>query len=248
MARILIIDDEANIRTMVSLALEQVGHSVDSAADGPEGITKYGDGSSCDLVLLDQRMPEMEGLDVLKKIRQRAPDARIIMITAFATIDLAVDALKAGAADFLRKPFTVETLRGAVQSSLGRAQTAGTTADPNRPAVTYWAGGINGYSIASTPDAAKWDDAGLTYALTIRCPAGDLKECSVIVPSHVVEQIKSRAGSKESDGSKRFWRRLCEHVVSNHLWLNPEPPTDTTFRLVEMDKDLARWIDSLPAR
>ena len=62
MARILLIDDEKNIRLMVRTALVHVGHEVDTAADGPEGLEKFGRGQSWDLVLLDHRMPGMEGL------------------------------------------------------------------------------------------------------------------------------------------------------------------------------------------
>jgi DNA-binding NtrC family response regulator len=119
MARILIIDDESNIRMMLRLALQHVGHTVETAADGPEGLEKFGEGGAAwDVALLDQRMPGMEGLEVLREMRRRDPDARIIMITAFGTIDLAEEALQAGATDFLRKPFTVDTLRGAVQAAL----------------------------------------------------------------------------------------------------------------------------------
>ena len=70
-------------------------------------------------MLLDQRMPGMDGLEVLREIRKRDPQARVIMATAFGTIDLAVEAMKSGATDFLRKPFTAETLRGAVRGRAG---------------------------------------------------------------------------------------------------------------------------------
>src|SRR5438034_8537810 len=104
MARILVIDDEHNIRTMIRLALQHVGHTVETAADGLEGLEKFGNGTAWDLTLLDQRMPGMEGLEVLREIRQRDSQAQVVMITAFGTIDLAVEAMKSGATDFLRKP------------------------------------------------------------------------------------------------------------------------------------------------
>src|SRR5689334_9257581 len=114
MARILMVDDEHNIRMMIRLALQHDGHTVEAAADGSEGLEKFGDGSAWDLVLLDQRMPGLEGMAVLRQMRYYDADARVIMITAFGTVDLAVDAMKAGATDFLRKPFTADTLRGAI--------------------------------------------------------------------------------------------------------------------------------------
>ena len=102
MARILVIDDEKNIRTMVGLALKHEGYAVDLAEDGRSGLNTFGGGEDFDLVLLDQRMPELDGLEVLHEMRRRKPDTRVVMITAFGTIELAVDAMKSGAADFLR--------------------------------------------------------------------------------------------------------------------------------------------------
>ena len=129
MAKILIVDDESNIRMMLRLALEHVGHTVGLAADGAEGLEKFGGGADWDLVLLDHRMPGIEGIDVLREIRARKPDARVVMITAFGTVDLASEALRLGATDFLRKPFTVELLR---RVGRGRAPLRRTRALPRR--------------------------------------------------------------------------------------------------------------------
>src|SRR5688572_8246742 len=118
MARILVVDDEHNVRLMIRLALQHVGHTVALAADGPEGLDKFGDGTAWDLTLLDHRMPGIEGLEVLREMRRRDVNAKVIMITAFGTIDLAIEAMKAGAMDFLRKPFKADTLRGTVQAVL----------------------------------------------------------------------------------------------------------------------------------
>src|SRR6266700_3156261 len=97
MAKIIVIDDESNIRMMIRFSLQHVGHEVDLAIDGEDGLRMYRDGQKYDLVLLDQRMEGMVGLEVLKEIRLRNPFARVIMITAYGTVDLAVDAMKAGA-------------------------------------------------------------------------------------------------------------------------------------------------------
>ena len=94
MARILLIDDEGNLRLMIRLALQHAGHTVETAADGPEGLAKFGEGAGWDLTLLDQRMPGMEGMEVLREIRRREPEAKVIMITAFGTIDLAGEAME----------------------------------------------------------------------------------------------------------------------------------------------------------
>src|ERR1700687_1414157 len=118
--RILIIDDEENIRRVMRLALETAGYKVGEAADGGRGLEEYGDGSNWDAVVLDQRMPDMDGLETLRRIKERDATARVIMATAYASIELAVDAMKLGATDFVRKPMTPENLRNAVTAALAK--------------------------------------------------------------------------------------------------------------------------------
>ncbi|HEY3297877.1 MAG TPA: response regulator [Armatimonadota bacterium] len=249
MAMLLVIDDEKNIRMMVQLALEQVGHTVELAADGPEGLEKFGDGSKIDLVLLDQRMPGMEGLDVLREIRKRSPDSKVIMITAFGTIDLAVDAMKAGATDFLRKPFDAETLRNAVKSAL--IETAVTqpapAAQPSGALITYWSATLNGYSISSRPRAGVWQDGDLSYAFEIRNPDGQIQPCTVLIRAGVMDQIKDRLGNREFPGGESFARNLCSHVMAEYIWQNSDLPSENSVEVATLTKELARWIDSLPA-
>ena len=116
--KLLIIDDEPHIRQMMRFTLEAGGYEVDEAGSGDEGLARFGNGAAYDAVVLDQKMPGLDGLETLRRIRERAPEARVLMATAFASIELAVDAMKLGAVDFLRKPMTPETLRGAVAAAL----------------------------------------------------------------------------------------------------------------------------------
>jgi DNA-binding response OmpR family regulator len=116
--KLLIIDDEPHIRHMMRLTLEAAGYAIDEAADGQAGLDRFGDGSGYDAVVLDQRMPGLDGLETLRRIKDRAPHSCVLMVTAFASIELAVDAMRLGATDFLRKPMTPETLRGAVAAAL----------------------------------------------------------------------------------------------------------------------------------
>src|SRR5262245_23296630 len=131
--RVLIIDDEPHIRHMMRLTLEVSGYEVDEAGSGEEGIAKLGDGPAHDVIVLDQKMPGIDGLETLRRIKAMAADARVLMVTAFASVELAVDAMKLGATDFLRKPMTPEMLRGAVAAALAgdrqpRRAAAGSTA------------------------------------------------------------------------------------------------------------------------
>src|SRR6185369_6974530 len=96
------------------------GYEVGEAGDGEQGLEAFGDGSAWDAVLLDQRMPGMDGLETLRRIKHRDASARVIMSTAYASIELAVDAMKLGATDFVRKPMTPEIVRNAVAAALSK--------------------------------------------------------------------------------------------------------------------------------
>ena len=102
------------------LTLEASGYEVGEAANGEEALRLFGDGFSFDAILLDQRMPGLDGLETLKRMKARRADVCVIMVTAYATVELAVDAMKLGATDFVRKPMTPETLRHAVAAALAK--------------------------------------------------------------------------------------------------------------------------------
>ncbi|RYF47491.1 MAG: response regulator, partial [Cytophagaceae bacterium] len=152
MARILVIDDAKNIRKMVTLTLQKDGHEVEEAVDGAQGLELFGEGDMCDLTLVDQQMPKSDGRQVVVEARRRAPRARLIMMTAFATSELAGDVLEAGAVDFLRKPFSTTILRGAVENALVRAgQVAKFSAlvsrDESEPQINLTINGFDFWSV-----------------------------------------------------------------------------------------------------
>ena len=124
MKKILIVDDEKNIRLTLSQALETLGMPVQTAGDGEEALQKLQD-SDFSLVLLDLKLPGMDGLEVLRRIRESRPKTRVIMITAHGTIDYAVEAMKLGAVDFLRKPFSPNEIRRLVSQVLERQDQEG---------------------------------------------------------------------------------------------------------------------------
>ncbi len=244
-ARVLVIDDEANIRMMVRLALEHAGHTVETAADGPEGLEKFGTGHPWDLVLLDQRMPGMEGLDVLREIRRRQSKARVIMITAFGTVELAVDAMKAGATDFLRKPFTTEILRGAVRAALTGAVTTAPANMPDAAGPTFGLTTLNGYRIESYSGSAMRSAGDISFPFTVRNPDGEARICTVVLPSYVVELVKCHADRDQMPGGDRFWQALCEEVLANYLWQHADFPPEGAVRQEELTGGLRTWIDAV---
>ena len=117
MAKLLIVDDEKNIRRTLEAFFESLGHQVRAAESGAEAIRILGE-SDADLVLTDFRMAEMNGLELLQEIKQRAPETLVILMTAYGTIENAVAALKGGAHDYVTKPFTLEQIRHTVERAL----------------------------------------------------------------------------------------------------------------------------------
>ncbi len=102
--KILVVDDEESVRKMISVLLQKEGYQVSNAGDGKEALEFLGE-SSFDLVLCDIRMPEMDGLSLLDAIKVSFPETTVIMMSAFGTVDLAIEAMKAGAYDYISKPF-----------------------------------------------------------------------------------------------------------------------------------------------
>lgn len=115
----LIVDDEPNMRWVLKEALEAAGYTVSTAGNGTEALALLAH-VPIDLVLLDLKMKEMDGLSTLQRIRERYPDAVVIMLTAYGTVATAVEAMQGGAADFLRKPFDVQEIIFKVQRTLER--------------------------------------------------------------------------------------------------------------------------------
>ena len=105
--RILVVDDEESVRWALTKALERAGYRVDLAVDGPSGCAAA-ENTDVDLVLLDVRLPGRDGLAVLGDLRKRRPDLPVIMMTAYGTLQVAVEAMKQGAYDYIGKPFDVD--------------------------------------------------------------------------------------------------------------------------------------------
>lgn len=118
-AKALIVDDEKNIRLTLSKCLQYMDVASDEAINGEEGLEKFNSGDY-DLVILDLKMPGMGGLEVLKIIREEDKKTPVVIVTAHGTVDVAVDAMKLGAADFMQKPFTPKEIQDIVRDILER--------------------------------------------------------------------------------------------------------------------------------
>ena len=237
---ILIIDDEEHIRRMIRITLEAAGYRVGEASDGLEGLRIFGDGSEWDVVLLDQRMPGIDGLEALTQMKQSDPDARVIMATAYASIELAVDAMKLGASDFVRKPMTPELLRNAVAAALKKSRTTPVGAgisEPTAPGVStlpIQTVTMNGFSILDPePDAWKVPDQ---RRFTVVNPTGTRHDIVVQIEEDVIEYVE-RITHRRLSYESSFWTEQARRLVSDYLWNNGEIPPTRKLKLSQISRD-----------
>jgi DNA-binding NtrC family response regulator len=120
MNKILVIDDEAIVRTSCERTLIPEGYEVRVASGGREGLSLL-EQEPFSLVLLDLKMPDIDGIDVLNTIKEKWPETKVVMITGYSTVDTAVQALRLGAFNFIEKPFTPDTLISAVKEIFDRS-------------------------------------------------------------------------------------------------------------------------------
>jgi len=115
--KILIIDDDTSLRRVLEYNLQEAGYRVVAAAGGEEGLRLFGEEAPA-LVITDMKMPGMDGLQVLKAVKERSPETLVMIITAFGTVDIAVEAMKLGAYDYITKPFNRDELKLTVAKAL----------------------------------------------------------------------------------------------------------------------------------
>lgn len=232
--RVLIIDDEENIRQMLRLTLETAAYEVGEAEDGMEAFAILGGDPAWNVILLDQRLPLMEGTEVLRRIKVLAPQARVVMMTAFASVELAVQAMKLGATDFLRKPLTPEMVRNSVAAALkrfaGDADAAGHVTpgeEANIQTVT-----LNGFAIlpgsytAAQPNERRF---------VVRKPNGRGHEVVVEIAQEAREIAERMArGALIDEG---FWTSQAETFLSDFIWNDGDVPHSGRLVLKDIDRD-----------
>ena len=252
--RILIIDDEDHIRRVMRMTLEAAGHEAGEAADGPRGLETFGDGSTWDAVLLDQRMPGMDGLETLRRIKERSPGARVIMVTAYASIELAVDAMKLGATDFVRKPMTPEILRNAVTASLAkpvapRPALSGPAfeqaVEQPHPSISRLT--LNGFRLWPETDApGSHPSKPHERAFMVQHPDGRRQHVVVEIAAEAIGYVEERAHRRLS-APNAFWTSQAERVLNGFLWKEGKVPAGgrLTIDVAGIDRDVVlmatRW-------
>ncbi len=121
MSTILIVDDEQSYRQLLSLVFEADGHTVRTASNGRDALDVL-QSEPAAVVISDVRMPDMDGIDLLRAVRETQPDLGVVLMTAFASVETAREAFKLGADDFIQKPFDVEELKLIVKKTLEKQE------------------------------------------------------------------------------------------------------------------------------
>lgn len=119
--RILVVDDESGMRDFLSIMLKKDGYDVSLAENGEEALRSV-QKDIFDLVITDVKMPGIDGIDVLKAVKEASPETVVIMITAYAATETAVEAMKLGAYDYITKPFKVDEIRLVIQKALEKSR------------------------------------------------------------------------------------------------------------------------------
>jgi len=234
---VLIVEDEAEIRQSMRLALERAGYHVGEAVDGEDGLAQFGDGTSWAAVLLDQRMPGMDGLETLRQMKARNPTARIIMVTAYGSIELAVDAMKLGATDFVRKPTTPDILRNAVRAAVAKRGPGSVRPDADaktvdRPLVSSMT--MNGFRFWADPDEEP--AAATTRRFVVEKPDGQREFVQVDILPEAVAQAEGVSRRRLPIG-KGFWSSETEKALGTYLWTTGAIPPGGRLQVSTLDLD-----------
>jgi DNA-binding NtrC family response regulator len=116
-AKVLVMEDEVNVARALEMVLKEEGYEVDVAMTGASALDQF-NWKNFDLLIADLRLPDINGMDVIKKVKQEQPNTDVVVITGYSTVASAVEAMKLGVVDYLAKPFTEDELKNIIASTL----------------------------------------------------------------------------------------------------------------------------------
>lgn len=245
-ARILVVDDEVGMREGCRRALTSAGFRVDTAEHAADGLRKLRE-ESFDLVLVDMMMPGMSGLELLERIRERDPHTACVMITGYATVDLAVQAMKQGAGSFLPKPFTSDELLTAVLSGLEERRQH--LARLDQEAQEEDARQIE----RARQDLARLDAVQSRFMLVLvhelRNPAGVLKNYVQLMRSGYVDDDEWDDYLEKLDGrASQLLNMLDELLELSHLKALDQPPQSSPLPVADVLEEVVRELSAAADR
>lgn len=221
--RVLIIDDEENIRQMIRLTLEAASYEVGEAENGMEAFFILGSDPDWNVILLDQRLPVIEGTEVLPRLRVLAPSARVLMMTAYASVELAVEAMKLGATDFLRKPMTPEVVRNAVAAALKKETERDETKRAEDKRTRKSTITLNGFTVLRGSDLGRAlpHPPNERWFVVIK-PDGREQEVVVEISERAFQEAEQVRDSYTID--EDFWTTQAELFLSDFIWNDGKVP------------------------
>jgi DNA-binding response OmpR family regulator len=188
----------------------------------------------------------MDGLETLRRMKERNLAARVIMVTAYASIELAVDAMKLGATDFVRKPMTPETLRNAVTAALAKPGVAsglppalplGKAAEQPPPLVSRLT--LNGFQFWADPNVEEWQRREPNQRrFVVQHPDGRRQEVVVEIAMEAIDFVE-HATHRRLPPESGFWGSLSERCLNAFLWNEGKVPPGRklTITAKEIDRD-----------
>lgn len=215
MKKILIVDDDPELRDNLSEILKGVGYHAEEASSGKEAIDKAASGEFS-IALLDVMMPKMSGIDALPEIKRVSPKTKIIMITAFATVENAVEAIKRGASDYITKPFKIEeiltTIRRVIEES--RFEEHGAKLEIDYALISL-ANPIRRNIIRLLCSRKSMRLMEITKELDIEDHTKVVFHLKMLKESGIIEQDKEKSYHLSEEGQKTFnCLRILEHYLS----------------------------------
>ena len=227
--RVLIVDDEEVLRRLVRLTLEEA-HEVAEAHDGPSALAAIRDHGPFDVVLLDQRLPGKSGVELMPEIRALLPQARIVMLTAHASLDLATSSLARGASHFLAKPLTPALLRAAIAAARPHRPEPASAMPAGEHAMT-----LNGFVLAPGTRARLERDRGATHVFSVsQLLAGWTREVEVRFGPTAFR----RSGRPDVAPAGRLAGLVARRVLAEQLWREGLVPDAGGLRVDEVSPEL----------
>lgn len=184
-------------------------------------------------------MPGMEGLEVLRVIKGIEPGVRVVMATAFGTVDLAREAMSLGASGLLRKPFTADVLRAAIVTTLGSHIPVSPTKTPQFQNVS-----VNGFRLESMGDTQSIG----RHEFRIHGPKLGPSRCIVEMSESFIGTVEKRSNRDTLRGDTDFWRWMAEEALANYIWQNAAPPEEGLLVVNDLTSNLTRWINAVLAK
>lgn len=231
-SRILVVDDEENVRITTAAILEQEGYEVDTASDGHEALEKIGSGDP-DLVLTDLRMEGLDGTALLQEVCSKHPNVVTVVLTGYASIESSIDALRCGVYDYLVKPCVVDDLKLTVKRALEHKQQRTHISELSSPVVEIWDRILLLPVVGALDDARAAQMSGTMLETARRTGAEvviiDITGCTVM-DTHVAAHLINAVHSARLLGARAIITGVSAMVASNLVTLGVELEGITTRR------------------